>query len=57
MQDGSYLAVTDSFKSLRVCRDPGFSFDYSVEEVVNHRNEKLVMLLNKQCMQFNVCGL
>lgn len=45
------------FKRFGVCKDPGFSFDYSMEQVVNHTNEDLVMLLNKQYIQFNVCGL
>lgn len=57
MEDSSYLAVSDCFKCFGVSRDPGFSFDYSAEQVVNQTNENLVTLLNKQCIQFNVCGL
>lgn len=57
MEDSSYLAVTDCFKCFGVSRDPGFSFDYRTEQVVNHKNENLVMLLNKQYIQFNICGL
>lgn len=57
MEGSSYLALTDHFKCLGGCRDPGFSFDYSTEKVVNHTNENLVMLLNKQYIEFNVCGL
>ena len=41
MEDSSYLAGTDSFKCFGVSRDPGFSFDYSTEQVVNHTNENL----------------
>lgn len=48
MEHSSYLAVTDCFKCFGVSRDPGFSFDYSTEQVVNRTNENLVMLLNKQ---------
>lgn len=57
MEHSSFLAVTDCFKCFGVSRDPGFSFDYSTEQVVYHTNENLVMLLNKQYIQFNVCGL
>lgn len=57
MEDSSYRAAPDCFKCFGVSKDPGFSFDYSTEQVVNHKNENLVMLLNKQYIQFNVCGL
>lgn len=57
MQDGCHLSVTDSLKCLRACRDPGFSFDQNIGQVVNHGNENLMILINKQCMQCNVCGL
>lgn len=57
MEDSSYIAVPDCFKCFGVSKDPGFSFDYSTEQVVNHTDENLVMLLNKQYTQFNVCGL
>lgn len=49
-EGSSFLAVTDCLKCFGVSRDPGFLFDYSTEQVVNHTEENFVMLLNKQCV-------
>lgn len=57
MEESSYLAITDRFKCFGVSRVLCFSFDYSTEQVINRTNENLVMLLNTQYIQFNVCGL